>query len=78
MENMFCFQCEQTAKSKGCTIQGVCGKMPKTANLQDKLLSKVINFVNSKDYSNKDMDLIIKALFTTITNVNFDDESIQK
>ena len=77
MENMFCFQCEQTAKSKGCTIQGVCGKKADTANLQDELISKIINFVNSNEYSKENVDLIIKALFTTITNVNFDDESIK-
>ena len=77
MENMFCFQCEQTAKSKGCTIQGVCGKKADTANLQDELISKIINFVNSNEYSKENVDLIIKGLFTTITNVNFDDESIK-
>ena len=78
MENMFCFQCEQTAKSKGCTVQGVCGKTPETANLQDELISKIINFVNSKEYSNKNTDLIVEALFSTITNVNFDSKSIQE
>ena len=78
MENMFCFQCEQTAKSKGCTVQGVCGKTSETANLQDELISKIINFVNSKEYSNKNTDLIVEALFSTITNVNFDSKSIQE
>ncbi len=77
MENMFCFQCEQTAMSKGCTKKGVCGKPADTANLQDELISKIINFVNSNEYSKENTDLIIEALFTTITNVNFDNKSIQ-
>ena len=40
--SMFCFQCEQTYKGSGCTIQGVCGKKPDTANLQDELTSSII------------------------------------
>ena len=44
MDKMFCFQCEQTANNKGCTVQGVCGKSAETANLQDELTSKIIEF----------------------------------
>lgn len=40
--SMFCFQCEQTAKGTGCTVNGVCGKRADTANLQDKLTAKLI------------------------------------
>ena len=78
MEKMFCFQCEQTAQSKGCTVQGVCGKTSDTANLQDELTSKTIEFANCAQFNECNTKLIIKALFTTITNVNFDDDSIKK
>ena len=44
--NMFCFQCEQTAQGKGCTVQGVCGKKADTSNLQDELTSKLIELAN--------------------------------
>ena len=76
MDKMFCFQCEQTAKGQGCTIQGVCGKSPDCANFQDELTSKTIVFANCADINKHNADLIIEALFTTITNVNFDNESI--
>lgn len=76
-DKMFCFQCEQTAHSKGCTIQGVCGKQPDTANLQDILLDKIVEFASCTSQSEENTNLILKALFTTVTNVNFDNESIQ-
>ena len=78
MDKMFCFQCEQTANNKGCTVQGVCGKSAETANLQDKLTSKIIEFANCTDFSEENISLIIEALFATITNVNFDNNSIKK
>lgn len=78
MERMFCFQCEQAAKCTGCTLQGVCGKKADTANLQDELTSKTIEFANSVSMSDENTDLIVDALFTTITNVNFDNDSIKE
>ena len=78
MNKMFCFQCEQSAKCQGCTIQGVCGKTADTANLQDDLTSALIEFATCADVTDKNTDLIIEGLFTTITNVNFDDESIKE
>lgn len=78
MNKMFCFQCEQTAGCKGCLVQGVCGKKAETANLQDELTSKTIGFASCVEYSQENVDLIIEALFTTITNVNFDYESIKE
>ena len=75
---MFCFQCEQTANGKGCTIQGVCGKKSDTANLQDELTSALIKLANCNEKNEINTKLLIDGLFTTITNVNFDDESIQK
>jgi len=75
---MFCYQCEQTAQGKGCEMQGVCGKKADTANLQDELTSKLIELANSNEPEGKVTKIIIDGLFTTITNVNFDDESIKK
>lgn len=80
--NMFCFQCEQTAGGKGCTgKQGVCGKQDHTANLQDHLLGALVGLAQA--YGGKTpgpaLDtLVLEGLFTTITNVSFEDESIQK
>ncbi len=78
MDKMFCFQCEQTAHNKGCTIQGVCGKKADTANLQDELTSSLIELANCSDRTEENTELLINGLFTTITNVNFDDVSIRK
>lgn len=75
---MFCFQCEQTMNEKGCTISGVCGKKPDTANLQDELVSSIIQLANYSEKSDKITDLIIKGLFATVTNVNFDNDSLKK
>ncbi|MGL4790050.1 MAG: hydroxylamine reductase, partial [Anaerotignaceae bacterium] len=80
MDNqMFCFQCEQTVGGKGCTINGACGKKAPTANLQDELTSKLINLaVIFEDKRTQQTDkLIIDGLFTTVTNVNFNDKTIK-
>ena len=76
---MFCNQCEQTAKGTGCTQIGVCGKQPDVAALQDLLiyacqgLSVVAHAVAEKGTQDKDTDLFLyKAVFSTLTNVNFD------
>jgi len=78
MNKMFCYQCEQTANAKACVLSGVCGKSATTANLQDELTSKTIEFANCANFNQENTDLIIEALFTTITNVNFDDEIIKQ
>ena len=75
--NMFCFQCEQTAKGEACTVQGVCGKKADIANLQDELTSSLIELANCGEKNDKNTELLIDGLFITITNVNFDDESIK-
>ena len=81
---MFCFQCQETAKGTGCTVQGVCGKKAETNLWQDLLLSVVrgvgtiaheIGKVDNTIY-NKVEDFIPDALFSTITNANFDDAAI--
>ncbi len=76
--DMFCFQCEQTAQQKGCIKSGVCGKNPETANLQDELLNNLIklaSFGTKNDFNTK---LLTDGLFMTITNVNFDNQSIRE
>lgn len=81
---MFCFQCQETAGCSGCTVSGVCGKKPDVAAMQDLLVyvTKGISAVTTQLRSEgKEIDdninhQIIVNLFTTITNANFDKESI--
>jgi len=77
---MFCFQCEQTAKGVSCTTNGVCGKNADTSNLQDKLTGKLIGLARVMEGGAKPNDstykAIIDGLFTTGTNVSFNDEAI--
>lgn len=81
---MFCFQCQETAKGTGCTVKGVCGKEGTTANLQDLLIFnlKGIAVLAQKgkaagfDVTTEAGRFVIKGLFTTITNVNFDDDNL--
>lgn len=78
MNKMFCFQCEQTAKCSGCTMSGVCGKSADIANLQDKLTSSLITLANLADKTSENTKLLVDGLFTTITNVNFDSNTLQE
>jgi hydroxylamine reductase len=80
---MFCYQCEQTAKGQGCTIVGVCGKTPEVSALQDLLvyalrgLSQVA--IEAEKIGVKDEQTSVfacEALFATLTNVNFDPDSL--
>jgi len=80
MKDMFCFQCEQTAKGTGCEVKGVCGKTAPVAGLQDKLVGACIGLSKAvkKTAATPATDACIKkALFTTVTNVSFDDESLK-
>ena len=82
---MFCYQCQETAGCKGCTMSGVCGKKPDVAAMQDLLVyvTKGISAITTalrqegKQVSAKINHLITLNLFTTITNANFDKESIE-
>ena len=79
---MFCFQCEQTAGCKGCTgAAGVCGKKADVARLQDKLTGALIGLARATDGNTHPTEttyrLLIKGLFTTITNVNFNEATIR-
>lgn len=72
---MFCFQCEQTSGGKGCFKTGACGKKPDVANKQDELTCALIGLARAafkKASSKKADELMMKSLFTTVTNVNFD------
>ena len=83
--SMFCYQCQETAKGKGCEIKGVCGKSEEVAKLQDLLIytikgvSEIVvkgNF-NIKEISNVNHE-VFNALFMTITNANFDEAAFEK
>ena len=78
--SMFCFQCEQTAKGTGCTVSGACGKNAGTAGLQDLLTGELIGLARASDGNaptESTHRAMIDGLFTTITNVNFNDETIE-
>jgi len=80
---MFCYQCEQAAKGQGCTIQGVCGKNPEVAALQDLLiyslqgLSQIAVEGRKVGVSDKDVNVFTcEAAFSTLTNVDFDPDRL--
>lgn len=81
--SMFCYQCQETAKNTGCTVRGVCGKLPVEAKYEDLLvyLAKGVSLCNHKlrkigKKSVKTDYFIINSLFVTITNANFDSEKL--
>ncbi len=85
MDNqMFCFQCQETAGGRGCTVRGVCGKTPPVAGMQDLLVyvTKGLGVVTTKrreagqDVPEAADRLVTENLFVTITNANFDEEAI--
>ena len=77
---MFCYQCQETAKNEGCTVQGVCGKKEDTANAQDLLIFVTKGLAEVANRLNEDntevYDRISNNLFVTITNANFDTPAI--
>ena len=80
-QEMFCFQCEQAANCAGCTGRaGVCGKTSETARLQDRLTGALIGLArvsNGEEHLAEDVcRLMIRALFATLTNVNFDPQAL--
>ena len=83
-KKMFCFQCEQTAGCGGCAgMAGVCGKKADTAILQDKLTGALIGFAkvakkNPNMMSDFTSKIVIESLFSTLTNVNFNNETLLK
>ncbi len=84
METMFCNQCQEAAKGVGCTVKGVCGKDSTTANRMDLLLyatkgvAVISNELHKHNYQNAEVNrFVLDALFSTITNANFDIKSIE-
>ena len=80
MTAMFCFQCEQTAKGTGCTAAGgVCGKPAAVANQQDDLTRALIGLAQAakRPLTAAENRLVVEGLFSTVTNVSFDAESLQ-
>lgn len=84
MEEMFCFQCEQAAQGTGCTKLGVCGKTPEVAALQDLIVRGLQGMAfwahqaRGKGAVDRQIDVhLIEALFTTVTNVDFDPASCE-
>ncbi len=82
---MFCYQCEQTFKGTGCTIQGVCGKQPDVAALQDLLLYTLMGLSQvaldarkEKIIDDKIGVFTVQAAFSTLTNVDFDPDRFFK
>ena len=80
MNEMFCFQCEQTANCSGCTGRaGVCGKSATTARLQDELTGALVSLARAAS-GNENLltatthTLVQEALFTTLTNVSFNED----
>ncbi len=81
---MFCHQCEQTARGEACTVRGVCGKSPEVSDIQDhivlalRLLARTALKARSKGIVDQDLDdFVVRALFSTLTNVNFDPECLK-
>ena len=85
-QKMFCYQCQETAGCKGCTVVGVCGKQPDVAAMQDLLVwvTKGISAVTTRlreegrAVADEVNHLVTENLFTTITNANFDKVAIEK
>jgi hydroxylamine reductase len=77
---MFCFQCQEACGNTGCTVRGMCGKKPKTAGIQDRLVKVLKDMsLSVKNEPTKETGrLITESLFMTITNANFDDEALNK
>lgn len=82
MSEMFCFQCQQTAHNTGCEGKvGVCGKKADTANAQDELIGALIGLARAAKSGHptaRTNELVLKGLFTTVTNVSFNNETIRK
>ncbi|MFH1486965.1 MAG: hydroxylamine reductase [Chloroflexota bacterium] len=81
MTDMFCFQCEQTAKGTGCTKVGVCGKKPEVAHKHDELTCALVGLARAaegKTLGRQADELMMQGLFATLTNVNFDPERIDE
>jgi hydroxylamine reductase len=80
LDEMFCFQCEQTGGGTGCTRVGVCGKKPEVAQKQDELTCALVGLARATKGKNVGQgvdELIMEGLFATVTNVNFDPSRLE-
>ena len=74
--SMFCFQCQETARNTGCTLRGVCGKTPATAQRMDKLIQQLKIMTLTCPPDRERGLFLVQSLFMTITNANFDEAVI--
>ena len=77
-EKMFCFQCQEACRNTGCTLSGMCGKKAETAGLMDALIRQLKLIALSREPDKKLGRFMIRSLFMTITNANFDNEALKK
>ncbi|MBQ8755817.1 MAG: hydroxylamine reductase [Lentisphaeria bacterium] len=75
---MFCFQCQEACRNTGCTVAGMCGKKAETANLMDELIWQLKLIALTRNADRKLGRFIVKSLFMTITNANFDNAALLK
>ena len=75
---MFCFQCQEACRNTGCTLAGMCGKKAETANLMDEIIRQLKLIALTRNVDRELGRFIVKSLFMTITNVNFNNAALQK
>ena len=83
---MFCFQCQETLKNSGCTKRGICGKEESTANMQDLLIHTLKGIgLYAREAQKNGVEVpasigrfVVEALFTTVTNVDFDADHVSE
>ncbi|MBE6405188.1 MAG: hydroxylamine reductase [Lentisphaerae bacterium] len=75
---MFCFQCQEACRNTGCTFAGMCGKKAETANLMDEIIRQLKQIALTRNVDRELGRFIVKSLFMTITNANFDNAVLQK
>ena len=77
-EKMFCFQCQEACRNTGCTLAGMCGKKAGTANLMDEIIRQLKLIALTRNVDRQLGRFIVKSLFMTITNANFDNAALQR
>ena len=77
-EKMFCFQCQETCRNTGCTLAGMCGKRAESADLMDKIIRQIKLIALTRPPDEELGRFIIKSLFMTVTNTNFDNAVLQR
>ena len=77
-EKMFCFQCQEACRNTGCTFAGMCGKKAETVHLMDEIIRQLKVIALTRNVDRKLGRFVIKSLFMTITNANFDNAALQK